>query len=255
MSSYIPQQEPTMSTALMLADLDDFLPMNRQDCIKPFLMTNPKSDSTTSSKNITSENGTAAVSVSLDNDDSVGGVSIIRNPTRRIGRSNNRGTINLNNSQQAEPKKIAKIELADCLACSGCVTTAESVLVNQQSVEQFLTSLKEMKLFSPFIEKIQDKVNVSDLEDDLDSILLSGSKRVVKPQPNSIFVITISQQSAASLSSYYQCSSVRECLSRLSYLFKDKFGAAAVFETSTLARLVSHLELCEDFLNRYKEGK
>lgn len=34
----------------------------------------------------------------------------------------------------APPKyKKAKITLNDCLACSGCITSAEAVLVNQQS--------------------------------------------------------------------------------------------------------------------------
>jgi iron only hydrogenase large subunit-like protein len=33
-------------------------------------------------------------------------------------------------------KKIAKVSLSDCLACSGCVTSAETVLIQQQSVEQ-----------------------------------------------------------------------------------------------------------------------
>lgn len=30
----------------------------------------------------------------------------------------------------------AKITLDDCLACSGCVTSAESVLINQQSFDE-----------------------------------------------------------------------------------------------------------------------
>ena len=32
--------------------------------------------------------------------------------------------------------KTAKVSLSDCLACSGCVTSAETVLIQQQSVEQ-----------------------------------------------------------------------------------------------------------------------
>lgn len=31
-----------------------------------------------------------------------------------------------------------EITLADCLACSGCITSAESVLVTQQSREELL---------------------------------------------------------------------------------------------------------------------
>lgn len=37
-------------------------------------------------------------------------------------------------------QKLQKVEitLADCLACSGCITSAESVLVTKQSQEQLL---------------------------------------------------------------------------------------------------------------------
>lgn len=37
----------------------------------------------------------------------------------------------------------AKVSLSDCLACSGCVTSAETVLIQKHSTEQFL------KLFDP----------------------------------------------------------------------------------------------------------
>jgi len=36
-----------------------------------------------------------------------------------------------------KPKK-AEISLSDCLACSGCVTSAETVLMEQQSAKKFL---------------------------------------------------------------------------------------------------------------------
>ncbi|XP_076164600.1 putative cytosolic Fe-S cluster assembly factor GH10760 isoform X2 [Ptiloglossa arizonensis] len=39
-----------------------------------------------------------------------------------------------------------EITLADCLACSGCITSAESVLVTQQSQEELLRVFREKKL-------------------------------------------------------------------------------------------------------------
>lgn len=39
--------------------------------------------------------------------------------------------------------KKATITLADCLACSGCVTTAETILIQQQSHEEFLNRLQD----------------------------------------------------------------------------------------------------------------
>lgn len=44
-------------------------------------------------------------------------------------------------------QKLQKVEitLADCLACSGCITSAESVLVTQQSQEELLRVFEENK--------------------------------------------------------------------------------------------------------------
>lgn len=38
-----------------------------------------------------------------------------------------------------------EITLADCLACSGCITSAESVLITQQSQEELLRVFEENK--------------------------------------------------------------------------------------------------------------
>ena len=47
--------------------------------------------------------------------------------------------------QIGQPEKLQKVEitLADCLACSGCITSAESVLVTQQSREELLKVFQE----------------------------------------------------------------------------------------------------------------
>ncbi|KAM3187896.1 hypothetical protein ACTXT7_001393 [Hymenolepis weldensis] len=41
----------------------------------------------------------------------------------------------------------AKIDLNDCLACSGCITTAETILVSQHSVDSFLDLVKESEKY------------------------------------------------------------------------------------------------------------
>ncbi|RGP62374.1 cytosolic fe-s cluster assembly factor nar1, partial [Fusarium longipes] len=41
----------------------------------------------------------------------------------------------------ANPNAPAQISLTDCLACSGCVTSAEAVLVSLQSHAEVLTTL------------------------------------------------------------------------------------------------------------------
>lgn len=51
------------------------------------------------------------------------------------------------NFQDGTSQKLEKVEitLADCLACSGCITSAESVLVTQQSQEELLRVFEENK--------------------------------------------------------------------------------------------------------------
>nr|CAJ55835.1 hypothetical protein [Medicago truncatula] len=41
--------------------------------------------------------------------------------------------------------KPVKISLKDCLACSGCVTSAETVLLNNQGLDEFLSNINEGK--------------------------------------------------------------------------------------------------------------
>lgn len=52
-------------------------------------------------------------------------------------------------------QKLQKVEitLSDCLACSGCITSAESVLVTQQSQEELLRVFAENKLLKEVIFK------------------------------------------------------------------------------------------------------
>lgn len=41
--------------------------------------------------------------------------------------------------------KLNDINLSDCLACSGCITTAETVLVQQQNHEELFKVINESK--------------------------------------------------------------------------------------------------------------
>ena len=42
--------------------------------------------------------------------------------------------------------KIAAISLQDCLACSGCVTSAEAVLIQQHSTDEFLKLFEDPEI-------------------------------------------------------------------------------------------------------------
>lgn len=49
---------------------------------------------------------------------------------------------------EKEPLKQAQISLTDCLACSGCITSAEAVLVELQSPKELLRELETDKAFA-----------------------------------------------------------------------------------------------------------
>jgi iron only hydrogenase large subunit-like protein len=48
-------------------------------------------------------------------------------------------------SSSGSASKVATISLNDCLACSGCVTSAESVLIEQQSANKLINKLAEQQ--------------------------------------------------------------------------------------------------------------
>ncbi|KAL5109249.1 Cytosolic iron-sulfur assembly component 3 [Taenia crassiceps] len=100
------QDTMNFSTALKIADIDDYISPSLE-CIKPVKI--PQFVGKTESITIT-EDGTYVAT---------------------------------NNSGEKYTLAKAKIDLNDCLSCSGCITTAETVLVSQHSVNTFLNLLKE----------------------------------------------------------------------------------------------------------------
>jgi len=49
------------------------------------------------------------------------------------------------NSMAVEPTQIAKISLADCLACSGCITSSEVIFLESQSTSEFSKQISQNK--------------------------------------------------------------------------------------------------------------
>ncbi|XP_034449706.1 cytosolic Fe-S cluster assembly factor narfl isoform X2 [Hippoglossus hippoglossus] len=119
-------------------------------------------------------------------------------------------------NQDGGKKKLekAKITLNDCLACSGCITSAESVLIAQQSHEELLKVLQN------------NKADVTDQK---------------------VVVVSVSPQSRASLAAHYNLSS-GEAGTRLTSFFKS-IGVHHVFDTS-FSRTFSLLESQREFVER-----
>ena len=100
-----------------LGDLDDFLTPSLE-CIKPVVTNN--STSNTAVLNLNDDSAAASSSLSLV----TGTTQPAEKPRPNLIKS---GAV-----------KIAQISLQDCLACSGCVTSAETVLIQQHSNAEFL---------------------------------------------------------------------------------------------------------------------
>ncbi|KAJ2370664.1 Cytosolic Fe-S cluster assembly factor nar1 [Coemansia sp. RSA 2607] len=131
-------------------------------------------------------------------------------------------------SKDGEETKLekAQITLNDCLACSGCVTSAETVLITMQSHHELLSVLDENR-----------KLRSAGKADQ--------AKHVV---------VTVAPQSRASLSLKYKMSTL-SVAKRMTGLLKD-MGVDNVFD-SAFTRDLTLVESAREFVQRYSrsEGK
>lgn len=104
----------------------------------------------------------------------------------------------------------AQISLTDCLACSGCVTSAEAVLVSLQSHSEVLDTLdKYRELKAPWLGAGEES-----------GLAKNGDAQEVDDR---IFVATVSPQSRASLAATYNVSE-REAEFMISQLLSGPYG-------------------------------
>lgn len=173
------------SGALQLTNLDDFITPS-QECIKPVEV--KKGKTKTGSKITIHEDG---VDIDL----------------------------------KAVPKlQKVEITLGDCLACSGCITSAEGVLITQQSQEEVLKVLKE------------NSANK-----------IAGNDNEIKT-----IIFTVSQQSILSLAYKYGVTDVEEIAQRLTGYLK-RLGADLVLNTK-VADDLSLIESRNEFVERFKSS-
>ena len=121
------------SGAVKLADLNDYLGPS-QSCVKP--MMKPKDDEKSGPIKLNHNQGpTVRIEMEVD----------VRSPPRSstlpvVGRG-----AHFAQMREDREKKTATVSLNDCLACSGCVTSAETVLIQQQSLDQLKQVLQSMR--------------------------------------------------------------------------------------------------------------
>lgn len=117
-----------------------------------------------------------------------------------------------------------EITLADCLACSGCITSAEGVLITQQSQEEVLRMLNENNTAKQKNE--HDKIKT--------------------------FVVTVSQQSLLSMAKRYDLDVEQAAKHFAGYL--KKLGADYVLDTK-IADDLALIESRNEFIMRFKDQK
>lgn len=117
------------SSGVKLGDLDDFISA-AQDCVKPLIQS--------------ASGGSAALDITADG---------LHGTRPRLGGASEEAALvqrpNLIKAKKSatDPRaEIGQVTLSDCLACSGCVTSAETVLLQAQSAKEFLLRSAEAPL-------------------------------------------------------------------------------------------------------------
>ena len=112
-------------SSVFISNVDDYLAPS-QACVNPLFSdsVNQHKEKANSVDNYSVATATAKVTVII--------------PRRKLGQRGKRSLIPIAIVSKPE---IAKVSIADCLACSGCVTTAETVLVEQHSLATLHTLL------------------------------------------------------------------------------------------------------------------
>ncbi|NXG83383.1 NARFL factor, partial [Stercorarius parasiticus] len=122
----------------------------------------------------------------------------------------------INQDGGAQKLEKAKITLNDCLACSGCITSAESVLITQQSHEELCKML--------------------------------NFNKTAAPNERKLVVVSVSPQSRASLAARCKMG-VLETAKKLTAFLKS---VHYVFDT-TFSRNFSLLESQQEFVKRFRK--
>ncbi|KAG8905898.1 Cytosolic Fe-S cluster assembly factor nar1 [Tulasnella sp. 403] len=209
----------TFSGALTLTDLNDFITPS-QACIKPVEETSPTEDE------VKDPNNTASTQIEIDATGAYHEVLSTLDDSAKI-------------SKKVKKLKKAEISLNDCLACSGCITSAESVLITAQShieVYNFLAS-------NPPASSPAHRIPV-----------LS-----IAPQSLASLAVALASSSSPSTSGFSTPStsqtpadtplSPRRILRRVQAFCTQELGFHRVYDT-TFARHIALLEHTREFIER-----
>lgn len=118
--------------------------------------------------------------------------------------------------------QAAKVSLTDCLACSGCVTSAETVLLKQQSATEFGDVVNAMRL---------------------------GTHPSFK-----VAVATVSPQVRASFAARFGVSN-QDAFGKICDLLRRLCGVELVLDAGAVAADIAQMEVATEFVEKFKAGK
>ena len=197
--------------SVMLTSLDDYISPS-QSCINP-IFTQPTTDAKRGAA-AAATTPVAAAAAATTTSPTNAAPSLTRGLAKLVIESDLFAAAPTEAPPAARPDLIkvgagstAKVSLNDCLACSGCVTSAETVLISQQSVDEM--------------------------------------RRALADPSYSCFVASFSPQALASLAEHFGIPSSLEAYRRLTYYFTRTLGFHVVVDTAVAADLVLS-EACKE---------
>ena len=206
------------SNAVKLADLNDYLGPS-QSCVKPMMKERDEEKGGPSYKANPNQGHTVRIELEVD----------AAAPPRSRAAVPVAGSKGFGQIRVDKEKKTATVSLNDCLACSGCVTSAETVLIQQQSLEQLRAVLAAVRSQS----------------------VRSQSTSPPAPPP-SLVVMSLSPQSRASLAHHFSLSPLDTARKLTTFL--RSLGVAELFDAAS-ALDFSLLEAQREFVQHYRSTR
>ncbi|SYW80735.1 related to NAR1 - similarity to human nuclear prelamin A recognition factor [Ustilago bromivora] len=220
------------SGALTLTDLNDYLGPS-QACIKPVEGADAPTDHHTSSSDQIHSAASASTQIAIDRDGSY---------YESTSASTSAATASGSKPRQRTKLETAQISLNDCLACSGCVTSAESVLITMQSQEELRRAVAEVH------SSTRPKLLVASISTQ-SLASLSAKYTFQQNQQQKTSSPSTSESSSESNQARPSTLPLRVLLHRISYFLKTVFQFDHVYDT-TFARHIALKEHEREFFQR-----
>ncbi|SPO25762.1 related to NAR1 - similarity to human nuclear prelamin A recognition factor [Ustilago trichophora] len=227
------------SGALTLTDLNDYLGPS-QACIKPVEGADAPSDEPNGAPEPIDPAASASTQIAIDHDGSY-------YESAAPSLSSTTASASATKPRQRTKLETAEISLNDCLACSGCVTSAESVLITMQSQEELRRAVTEIN------ESTTRKLLVASISTQSLASLSAKYTFQHQQQQQQLLQSTATSSSDSNSPSGSSASPsalpLRVLLHRISYFLKTVFQFDHVYDT-TFSRHIALKEHEREFFQR-----